>query len=94
MRTNNTVPNGALGPTRDLVSLARSFAEWFGSIIGILGALVLAANMPWSGYGWLAFLASNMAWITYAVIGKIKSLLVMQMVFMATSLLGAYRYLF
>lgn len=61
--------------------------------MGIVGALMLALNMPWSGYGWLAFLASNVAWIAYAVIAKVRSILIMQAVFTVTSCIGAYRYL-
>jgi hypothetical protein len=89
---SNTISYGFVKPDRR--QFVSSCVEWFGSIMGIVGALILAANMPWSGYGWIAFLVSNAAWITYAALGRIKSLLMMQVVFTATSLLGAYRYLY
>lgn len=67
--------------------------EWFGSIAGILGALLLAANIQYSGYGWLLFLVSNIAWIVYALQSKIKSMLIMQLVFTSTSLIGIFRWI-
>ena len=69
------------------------FVEWFGSAAGVIGALLLASNTNWSGYGWSAFLASNIAWIAYASIKGIRSMLLMQLVFTTTSLIGIYRWL-
>lgn len=74
-------------------SRARRVAEWLGSLLGILGASMLAVNAPWSGYGWWAFLASNLAWMVYAILGSVRSILLMQIVFMATSVLGIVRWL-
>ena len=67
--------------------------EWFGSITGVTGAALLAVNMPWSGYGWLLFLASNTAWILYAFMERVSSMLLMQLVFTSTSLIGVFRWL-
>lgn len=66
--------------------------SWIGSFAGVLGALLLALNMTWSGLGWFAFLASNFAWIIYAVLQRVPSLLVMQLVFTSTSLIGIFRW--
>jgi hypothetical protein len=66
--------------------------SWMGSIAGVLGALFLALNLTWSGLGWFAFLASNFAWIIYAVLQRVPSLLVMQLVFTTTSLIGIFRW--
>lgn len=66
--------------------------EWVGCVLGVIGATLLAANMRWSPYGWVLFLASNVFWIGYAVIGDAHGLLVQQCVFTATSLLGVYRW--
>lgn len=65
---------------------------WLGSAAGVAGALILALNEPWSGVGWNFFLASNTAWIVYAFIKNSRSLLLMQVVFTFTSLLGIYRW--
>ena len=67
--------------------------EWFGSIAGVTGAALLAVNMPWSGYGWLLFLASNTAWILYAFMERVSSMFLMQLVFTGTSLIGVFRWL-
>ena len=64
-----------------------------GSVSGIGGALLLALNTGWSPYGWLSFLLSNLCWICYAHKQRIQSMLVMQLVFMLTSVLGIYRWL-
>jgi hypothetical protein len=65
--------------------------EWTGSILGLLGAFVLATSTGMSRYGWIAFLAANIAMIGFAYgIGR-YGLLVQQLGFMATSLLGIYR---
>ena len=66
---------------------------WIGSILGLIGAALLALNVSISGYGWIAFLASNVAWITYGVLTKTYSLLVMQVGFTITSFVGLYRWL-
>jgi hypothetical protein len=80
-------------PTKMNLHVISKIAEWVGAALGVLGALMLAANVSWSGYGWLAFLASNLAWIGYAVIKRVRSLLLMQFVFITTSLIGIVRWL-
>ena len=65
--------------------------EWTGSLSGLLGAFLLATQSRVSRYGWLAFLSANVAMIAFALgIGR-YGLLVQQIGFMATSLLGIYR---
>lgn len=65
--------------------------EWAGSILGLLGACVLATHTRFSRYGWLAFLGANVVMIAFALeIGR-YGLLVQQVGFMGTSLLGLYR---
>lgn len=65
---------------------------WAGSAMGVIGALTLAVNQPWSGLGWYAFLGSNTAWILYGAIKRVSSLLLMQAVFTITSLIGIVRW--
>ena len=44
--------------------------EWSGCILGLLGAFLLATNTEVSRYGWIAFLAANLAMKkAYAFIG-------------------------
>jgi hypothetical protein len=69
----------------------QTFFEWSGSLFGLLGALLLASNSRASKYGWVAFLAANCAMIAFAVAIDARGLLLQQIGFMATSLLGIYR---
>lgn len=78
---------------RWVMPLGIARVSWIGSVTGVAGALALAVNLSWSGIGWLLFLASNLAWIAYALQQRTRSMLLMQSVFTITSLIGAYRWL-
>lgn len=67
--------------------------DWIGSLWGSAGALILAFNVSWSGWGWCAFLVSNIAWIVYAWRTHQRSLLYQQAVFTATTLVGIWNWL-
>ena len=65
--------------------------EWAGSLVGLLGALLLALHKPVSRWGWVAFLASNILLIVLAAgIGR-WGLFFMQVGYLVTSLLGIWR---
>lgn len=66
--------------------------EWCGAGLGLLGALLLALNTRHSGWGFVAFLASNVCWIAFALMSGTYGLLTMQVGFTLTSLLGVYRW--
>lgn len=68
-----------------------SVFEWAGSLLGLLGAFLLATNSRVSRYGWLAFLAANVAMIGFAVGIHAHGLLLQQFGFLGTSCLGLYR---
>jgi drug/metabolite transporter (DMT)-like permease len=65
--------------------------EWGGALLGLLGAFLLATHSRVSRYGWLAFLAANVAMIAFAVGISAYGLLVQQIGFTCTSLLGIHR---
>ncbi|HET9643037.1 MAG TPA: hypothetical protein VFP68_06705 [Burkholderiaceae bacterium] len=65
--------------------------EWSGSLLGLLGAYLLATHSRVSRYGWIAFLAANIAMIAFALGIERYGLLVQQAGFMGTSLLGLRR---
>jgi nicotinamide riboside transporter PnuC len=66
-------------------------AEWAGSILGLLGAFLLATNSRFSRWGWMAFLGANLAMISFALQIQAHGLLLQQLGFTATSCLGWYR---
>lgn len=68
-------------------------AEWCGSLTGLAGAGLLALNNNISGYGFGLFLLSNVAWITFGIRTRTWSLVVMQVGFTATSLVGINNWL-
>ena len=73
--------------------LSLGVLEWVGAIGGGAGALLLAFNHRWSGYGFVLFLASNAAWMTYGVMTHTFGMVTMQIVCTGTSLLGIWRWL-
>ena len=65
--------------------------EWLGAGLGLLGAYLLATHTRVSRWGWVAFLASNVAMIGFALGAGAYGLLLMQLGFMGSSSLGCYR---
>ena len=70
-----------------------ALTQWMGSALGIAGALLLAMHTQWSAFGWVSFLLSNLAWIVFAFRQRVWSMLVMQLVFTGTSVLGIFRWI-
>lgn len=66
--------------------------DWIGCIFGLLGALMLALNLPQSRYGFWAYLVSNLAWIGYSALTAQIPLLLQTMGFLVTTLIGIYRW--
>jgi nicotinamide riboside transporter PnuC len=67
-----------------------SVCEAVATVAGICGAAWLASGAPYPSIGWVCFLISNLAWITFARINRHKGLALQQLAFIATSLLGIY----
>ena len=65
--------------------------EWAGALCGLAGAFLLATHSRYSRFGWFAFLAANLALVGFSIgIGR-YGLLVQQVGFTATTLLGICR---
>lgn len=63
--------------------------EWIGCITGLFGSILVAFNSAtYSKWGFVAFLASNLLWIFFGLSKKLYPLVVMQMGFTVTSLIG------
>lgn len=67
--------------------------EWGGAIFGLLGSVLLASHSPVSGYGFIAFLVSNMLWLSFGLRTRTWGLVAMQTGFTATSMVGIMRWL-
>jgi nicotinamide riboside transporter PnuC len=67
--------------------------KWLGAAAGIAGAVLLAANVPASGWGFTLFLVSSLSWAITAWWDREGALLVLQLAFTATNILGVYRWL-
>jgi nicotinamide riboside transporter PnuC len=67
--------------------------EWIGCITGLCGASLLSLNNRYSGWGFVLFLLSNVAWIVFGLMSHATGMVVMQIGFTATSLMGVWRWL-
>lgn len=67
--------------------------EIAGAIPGMIGAMVLALNISISGWGWIAFLLSNIFWVGFSYKKQYPWMFVQQLVFTATSVTGIQRWL-
>ncbi len=65
--------------------------EWTGAFLGLLGAFLLATHSRVSRYGWLAYLGANVAMSAFAAAIDAHGLLIQQLGFTITTLLGLYR---
>ena len=75
------------------VGLMMALLEWFGAATGIIGALLLAANIRLSPWAFVIYLVSCAAWIAFGVLTSAPGLVAMQTVFVATNMLGIWRWL-
>ena len=66
---------------------------WTGSIAGLIGSLLLALNNSYSGWGFVGFLISNAAWFYYGIRTKTWSMVMMQVGFTGTSILGVWQWM-
>jgi nicotinamide riboside transporter PnuC len=67
--------------------------EWFGAATGIIGALLLAANIKISAWAFVIYVISSLALMGYAWLVGAHGILMMQTVFFVINLLGIYRWL-
>ncbi len=67
--------------------------EWIGCMTGLCGATLLALNNRYSGWGFVLFLISNVGWIIYGLLTHATGMVVMQLGFTLTSLIGVWKWL-
>jgi uncharacterized membrane protein YhhN len=68
------------------------FVEWSGAVLGLIGSLLLALKQDVSGYGFVAFLVSNVCWLVFGIRNRAWGLVTMQVGFTATSSIGIYNW--
>lgn len=66
---------------------------WAGCIAGAAGALLLATKCSEAKWGFVLFLASNACWLGYGLITGAYGMVVMQLAFTATSLVGIWNWI-
>jgi drug/metabolite transporter (DMT)-like permease len=67
--------------------------QWAGCAIGVAGSFVLARNDRYSGWGFVAYLASSVAWLVYGLATDVHALAIQHVVFMGVSGFGVWRWL-
>ncbi len=67
--------------------------KWLGTAAGILGALLVAANIPSSGWGFVLFLVSSLSWSAAGMLMREPSLVALNVTFVAINILGIVRWL-
>ncbi len=72
---------------------AFSALKWVGTITGVVGAFILALNIPFSGWGWTLFLISSVTWTFAGAVMKDVSLVVLQFAFVLVDVIGIWRWL-
>ncbi len=68
--------------------------EWAGAISAVIGSLLLALNNEYSRWGWICYLISNLALISFSMSMGLWGILFMQIVFLVTTVIGIYKWFF
>jgi drug/metabolite transporter (DMT)-like permease len=69
-----------------------AWLKWFGTITGVAGALLLAINIPESGWGFVLFLGSSVSWCMAGITMKEPSIWTLHGVFTIVNMIGIYRW--
>ncbi len=69
--------------------------QWFATITGIAAAIMVASNISAkvSGYGFIIFTGSSIAWVTFGVLAGEPPLTIQNVVLTVINLVGIYRWL-
>lgn len=69
--------------------MTQSLVGWCASVVALLGAALVAMRSPvWSKWGFVAFLASNLLWISWGVHHGVWELVIQNVGFFVTSVSG------
>lgn len=67
--------------------------KWLGTAMGAMGALLIASNVPESGWAFVLFFLSSTAWTCVGVAMREPPLWSLNSVYMAIDLIGIYRWI-
>ncbi len=70
-----------------------AWLKWGGTAAGLAGALVIALNLPFSGWGFALFFVSSTTWLAAAALQRETALAVLSAGYTAVNVLGIYRWL-
>jgi len=73
--------------------LLQQWLQWLGCGTALSGAALLALNCRASGWGFVLFLISNGFWLAYGWVTNAPGLVVTQLGFTVTSLMGVWKWL-
>jgi len=65
--------------------------EWTATILSLAGAIMLSTNMTGARWAWPVWLVSNIFWIWFGCEKEAYGLVLTQIGFTVTSLIGVYR---
>lgn len=66
--------------------------EWIGCIFGVIGAVIVASNLGINVLGYTFFLVGATSYMLVAFVHENRPLLLLNLVFAATNVLGLIRY--
>lgn len=66
--------------------------KWVASVIGFVGAMTIALNIPESKYAFMIFFFSSTIWVYAGYIMKEYSLVFLNIGFMMVDIIGMYRW--
>lgn len=66
--------------------------EWSGATFGVTGTLLIALTPAYAFWGFVSYGISNTFWMLYGHLTKQKGIVWMNIIFMATTVLGLINY--
>jgi hypothetical protein len=67
--------------------------RWLAAITGMMGGVLLAINVPISGWGFVFFAVSSAAWVVAGYVMHVKSLIAVNTVLLLINCVGIWRWL-
>ena len=69
------------------------FLKWSGTVAGVVGAFLVAAHLPVSGWGYVPFLVGSLSLVGWGLIISEPAVWILNAVFTVANLVGIWRWL-